>query len=341
MSNFKIKFFLLILIKEILTQLFETNIEQINQFLDTFNSTKYNEACTEAQYEECYRLSNNIIKSNLFSDKNFHMNNKADILEYNRIIAEAYFYSGEMEYYGIFTKKPDLVEGTIKFIIASFFGDPKAYYKLSIIIETDIISTVIGSSAYNTQLYSNVHLQYISKTPFYANFHFSDEYEKSSIAFQFLYTSSLARYPTAMATLGYKYQNGYGVSKSCESASEYYKQTAIENVKLITSRRKPNYYEKINIAQTEYIGFRYSQQAEMDVDQIVDYLKVEAHNGHIDYIQQLGQRYLYGQGVPQDFKAAYYYYSMGAKMNDTTCMYYLGELYLNGWGVEKVNLTFT
>jgi TPR repeat protein len=117
---------------------------------------------------------------------------------------------------------------------------------------------------------------------------------------------------------------------------KYYKETAMENIKSITDRHKPNYYEKVNIAQTEYIGFKYSQQSEMDVDHIVDYLKVEAHNGHIDYIQQLGHRYLYGQGIVQDFQLAYYYFDMGAKINDTSCTFYLGELYLNGWGVEQV-----
>ena len=111
----------------------------------------------------------------------------------------------------------------------------------------------------------------------------------------------------------------------------------MNNLNTITARHKPNYYEKINIATYEYAGFKFQANNDnLDIDHIIDYLKVEAHNGQINYIQQLGQRYLYGQGIPQDFDKAFYYYSMGARLNDTTCMFYLAELYLNGWGVDKV-----
>jgi len=137
-----------------------------------------------------------------------------------------------------------------------------------------------------------------------------------------------------MTALAYKFYKGYGVGKSCEAALKYYKETSSNNVRDITNRHKPNYYEKVNIATYEYIGHKFSSEI-IDIDDIIDYFKVEAQNGQITYIQQLGQRYLYGQGIPQDFNEAFYYFDLGSRMNDSMCIYYLGEMYLNGWGVEK------
>ena len=97
-----------------------------------------------------------------------------------------------------------------------------------------------------------------------------------------------------------------------------------------------NYYEIINLAQFEYIGNKFSSEV-MDIEDIIDYFKVEAQNGQVTYIQQLGQRYLYGQGINQDFKEAFSYFELGSRYNDSMCQYYLGEMLLNGWGIDKVN----
>jgi len=99
---------------------------------------------------------------------------------------------------------------------------------------------------------------------------------------------------------------------------------------------RPNYYEKVSIASFEYVGHKYSAENQMDISDVIDYFKVEAANGNIQYIQQLGQRYLYGQGIAQDFDQSFYYFDIGSKLNDSLSIFYLGELYLNGWGTEKV-----
>jgi len=99
---------------------------------------------------------------------------------------------------------------------------------------------------------------------------------------------------------------------------------------------KPNYYEKVSLATMEYVGHKFTSEAQMDIGDIIDYFKVEAANGNIQYIQQLGQRYLYGQGIPQDFHQSYLYFDLGSRLNDSLSIFYLGELFLNGWGVEKV-----
>jgi TPR repeat protein len=138
----------------------------------------------------------------------------------------------------------------------------------------------------------------------------------------------------AMNTLAFKYYKGYGVTRSCESSLKYFKESATTNIKSIFHRHRPNYYEKVNLATYEYIGHKYSNEV-VDIADVMEYFKVEAQNGQLNYIQQLGQRYLYGQGIEQDFNQAFYYFDMGSKMNDSQCIYYLGEMYLNGWGTEK------
>jgi TPR repeat protein len=264
------------------------------------------------------------------------------VIDYNNIVSEYWFYAGQIEYWGLINNKPNLVEGFSKFVISSFYGNPKAYYKLFIILETNIIKLIIDTKEFENLKSSSTivgrNLDFIfnsNKTNFAKNFYYKDDYEKNSIAIQFLYSSAVNKYPSAMITVAYKYYKGYGLNNSCKSALKYYKETASYNIKHITGRKKPNYYEKVNLESYEYVGQKFSNEI-VDTNDVIDYLKVEALNGQINYIRQLGQRYLYGQGITQNFKEAFYYYEIGSKMNDSESIYNLGEMYLNGWGVEKV-----
>jgi TPR repeat protein len=198
-----------------------------------------------------------------------------------------------------------------------------------------MLGIIINTKEFEVMKSSNEYLIYISNTSFYKNFEAENEDLKSAIAMQFLYSSATFKYQPAMVALAYKYYKGYGVTQSCESSLKYYKESSILNIKEITDRKKPNYYEKVNLAKDEYIGHKFSNEA-LDIDDIIEYFKVEAQNGQINYIQQLGTRYLYGQGIPQDFNQAFYYFDMGSKLNDSSCIYYLGEMYLHGWGVDRV-----
>jgi TPR repeat protein len=309
------------------------------------NHTDFVFDCEEGEIQPCYDKSINIISSFKFFDPK-HIETMSDVdardyyTSYNNILSEYWYYAGQLEYWGLIKRKPNLAEGLGKFIVASYFGSPKAMYKLYLLIETDILSLIYDSKDFDNVKEKSVSGKYLkhilnsTNTNFSANFQFSDDYEKNSIALQFLYSSALYKYQPAMSALAYKFYKGYGVSRSCDAALKYYKETSQENIRYITDRHKPNYYEKINLASYEYIGHKFSNEI-MDIDDIIDYFKVEAQNGQINYIQQLGQRYLYGQGIQQDFDQAFYYFDMGARLNDSSCIYYLGEMYLNGWGVEK------
>jgi TPR repeat protein len=262
--------------------------------------------------------------------------NPEEQLEYNNALALAHFYLGEIEYYGLISKKQNLLGGLGYYIIASYFGNPEAFYKLYILYETNIISIILNSKDYsNLFLDESSVLSKIKNAQFYNYFLFSDDYERKAIGIQFLYTASLSNYQSAMTTLAYKYYKGYGVQHSCQNALNYYKSTSHEIAKDIFKRKRPSYYEKASLEQYEYIGNKFSTDT-FEIQEIIDYFKVEAENGHVNYIQQLGQRYLFGQGVPQDFQQAFYYFNIGKTKNDSTSIYFLGEIYLNGWGINKV-----
>jgi TPR repeat protein len=262
--------------------------------------------------------------------------NPEEQLEYNNALALAHFYLGEIEYFGLISKKQNLLGGLGYYIIASYFGNPEALYKLYILYETNIISIILNSKDYlNLFLDESSILSKIKTTQFYNYFLFTDDYERKAIANQFLFTSTLSNYQSAMTTIAYKYYKGYGVQHSCQNALNYYKSTSHEIAKDIFKRKRPSYYEKVSLEQYEYIGNKFSSDT-FEIQEIIDYFKVEAENGHVNYIQQLGQRYLFGQGVSQDFQQAFYYFSIGKTKNDSTSIYFLGEMYLNGWGTHKV-----
>lgn len=258
---------------------------------------------------------------------------KEEVTLYNTILSNFYFYAGMSEYYGITKKKSDLANGAAKFIISAFYGNAKALYELYVILASNIHKIIFDLKHFKSLLQNEPLLKYVSESAFYKNFKFESDYEKNSIALVFLYTASILKYPPALTTLAHKFYIGDGVEKSCETSLKYYKEISILNVQKITNRKKPNHYEKVNLVAYEYAGFLQSKE-NMNVNAIIDYLKVEASNGHTNVMQQLGQKFLFGQGIGQNFHESFNYFKLGHTHNDTLCTYYLGEHYLNGWGVE-------
>jgi TPR repeat protein len=353
--------------------LFENDAIKIRNFIENFNFTEYEEICAEAKYEKCYEMSSFYLKKLKFTNfteistkysanneidldipkisdysnkeesksisdksdeaqKNIYLN-KDEVTLYNNNLSDFYFYAGMSEYYGIIKKKSDLANGFAKFVISAYHGNSKALYELFVILESNIYNIIFHLKQFKSLLQNDILLKYISGSEFYENFKFESDYEKNSIALVFLYTSAILKYPPALNTLAYKFYTGDGVEKSCDTSLKYYKEVSILNVQKIASRKKPNHYEKVNLVAYEYAGFLQSKE-NMNVNAIIDYLKVEASNGHTNVMQQLGQKFLFGQGIDQNFQESFNYFKLGYLHNDTLCTYYLGEHYLNGWGVE-------
>lgn len=291
---------------------------------DILKGSDYLNAKEESEQEKLTNSENHIHLNNL---------NKEEVTLYNNILSNFYYFAGMTEYYGVIKKKSDLANGFTKFVISAYYGNSKALYELYIILESNIHKIIFDLKQYKSLLQNEHMLKYVSESIFYRNFQFESDYEKNSIALVFLYTSAILKYPPALNTLAYKFYTGDGVEKSCETSLKYYKEISMLNVQKITNRKKPNHYEKINLVAYEYAGFLQSKE-NMNVNAIIDYLKVEASNGHTNVMQQLGQKFLFGQGIDQNFEESFNYFKLGYLHNDTLCTYYLGEHYLNGWGVE-------
>ena len=64
-------------------------------------------------------------------------------------------------------------------------------------------------------------------------------------------------------------------------------------------------------------------------------LTVKANQGDADAQLNLGNRYYNGEGVPQDYKQAVYWYTKAAEQGYASAQFNLGLMYGNGQGVPQ------
>jgi len=189
---------------------FETSFNNINESLNFFNETEISEICNEAEYVLCYTKSLYYINKLQFADRNsFEENQMSKVIFYNKFLSNLYFYVGEIEYFGLITNKPNLLEGFRKLLIAAYYGNPGALYKMYILLESNVINSIFSINGFEYMLTEKDSLQsFIYNSTFYENFKFEDEYSKKNSAFNFLYASSISKYNPAITTLAYKYLKG-------------------------------------------------------------------------------------------------------------------------------------
>ena len=309
---------------------------QINNIINNYNITLYNKYC-ESQYQQkqCHSLTLTFL-----NNITVHTLSEIDSLPYTlkSLYTSFHFNLAMIHYYGYLSSSPSLPSALEHLIISAYFGDPKSHYILYVLIQTNLLPQIITDPKYITKLTSNHILNAISLTPFYANINYTSTNTQlsTSIAFMFLYSSSLAHYPPALNALGYKYLNGYNTKQSCSIASEYYKQSAQLTINDITNRHSRNYYNYITLTEYEYITYKFNYRTKLHDE--LDYMKLKASNGNIDHIFTLYEKYLYGIGVEQNYNEAFYWINKGVKLNDSLSLFHLGEMYLNGWGTP-INYT--
>jgi len=206
---------------------YEKSFEKINGLLN-LNITEILSICEECDYDNCLTTSGFYLENFKFAEPELNYNNNNNninnlnennninnsikrnrlIIKYNNIIASLYYYIGEIEFYGLATQNPNLQEGFRKFLIAAFYGNPASLYKMYILLETNIINSIINSNDYEKMIDDDPLLQLIKNSTFYKNFVFPDDYARKNIAFNFLFSSALSKYSPSMATIGYKYLKG-------------------------------------------------------------------------------------------------------------------------------------
>ncbi|SBT43108.1 ubiquitin-protein ligase, putative [Plasmodium ovale wallikeri] len=147
----------------------------------------------------------------------------------------------------------------------------------------------------------------------------------------YLYSSSLAKHPGSILSLGVRYMNGYGVESDCETACKYYlkltneifnfdEKSEFEIVDLI--RLNLPYYDRYNINNKK-------------IKNIEIFLESSLHDNH-RILTMLARRYLIGiDGVEKNYKKAYDYLAKAARYNNGESISLLGYIYLLGLGVKK------
>ena len=303
---------------------------------------KYLESCDNF-LSECY--TNSLLITSNFENGKYSYNTKK-VYEnpndkFSLIISEAYYYKGFFEYLGLpDNSNPQLEKSFASFIISSYFSNPKAQYKIYIILSSDLYHFIINSKKFTNLLPSNKILNEISKTKFFNNFNFPEKKYQNEIALTFLYSSALAKYSPAMLALGYKFNNGFGVKKNYKIASEYIIQVAQQeinnNIGYYNNILSP-YFENLSLEQFEFINKKFKNVNELsEISDIINYYKMKSETHEKKKIVgEIGRLYLFGIRTEQNLEEAFKWFKMGETMNDPYSIYYLGNMYLNGWSVEK------
>ena len=307
----------------------------LSNILSKLNVTYIDELCLSTySIQQCFDSSITVVKSlKITSLSDFH--NLTTTQKHD--ISSLYYNIGQVYYFGQLDKNPNLSEALAYFIISSFLGNEKAQYKIYILIHNELNEQIISSKSFKAKVKSSELLKQISQTTFYKNFNYSittPKEQKNAIALSFLMSSALSHYPPAMNTVGYKYLNGYGLPYSCETATKYYMQSSHETVNRIAKTKEPIHHSYNSLVDYEYVEKKFSNTIQPNSEDELEFYKLNAKEGKINYIKGLAQKYLYGQGIKQNFKEAKSLFELGVKLNDTFCMFYLGEIYLNGWGVD-------
>ena len=278
-------------------------------------------------------------------------------------IPKAFFYKGIYEYYGIVSESssPNLENGLLNFIIASYFGSQEANYRLYILFESDLISHIIYTDKFEFLLKNDKILKLISETDFWKNFEFFFKYPttnknnedirrnlQNEIGYNFLYLSILKKYNPAMLVGGTKYSTGIGVEKKCEIATQFIKEVSFQNIagKINNPDMKGNFvFTRFRLEQYEHIENLYKKENQFStlesLFQIYNLLKDDKDiSKKKEVIGEIGLRYFYGIGTEKDYTKAKEWFEYGTKYQIGQCYAFLGEIYLHGFGLKKEEIDY-
>ena len=278
-------------------------------------------------------------------------------------IPKAFYYRGIYEYYGLVSESssPNLENGLLNFIIASYFGSQEANYRLYILFESDLISHIIYTDKFKSFLNNDKLLKLISKTEFWKNFDFFYKYQninstneeirynlQNQIGYNFLYLSILKKYNPAMLVGGVKYATGVGVEKKCEVATQFLKEVSFQNIagKINDPNMKGNFvYTRFRLEYYEQIENIYKKDNQLKtLESLFQFYNILKDDKDIskkkEVINEIGLRYFYGIGTEKDYKKAKEWFEFGVNYNIGQCYAFLGEIYLHGFGLQKEEINY-
>ena len=339
----------------------------ITNKIDPFKKLNYkpidcDEICSKFK-KNCPQLYEEIIdySTKVIIDEKIIENNFQDIPQE---IVNAFFYKGLYEYYGIATdtSSPNLEQGLLYFIIASYFGNREANYRLFILYDSDLINHIIHTDKFKNLLKNHNLLKLIKNTNFWKNFEIFEKYPNTNekndqlrydlqkeIGYNFLYLSILKKYQPAIITAGIKYAYGIGMKKNCNIGTQFLKEAAFDNIsdKLNNKNLKGNFaQQRFKIELYEYVESIYNQKNQIttfeQLLQIYNLYKDDTNQNSQknQVISEIGLRYFYGIQVEQNYKKAKEWFELGIKYEIGQCYGYLGEIYLHGFGLEEKEIDY-
>ena len=122
------------------------------------------------------------------------------------------------------------------------------------------------------------------------------------------------------ASLGYVYNNGYGVAKDDDEAIKWYRKSAEQG----------NAVGQVNLGYMYRNGFGVAQ----DYAEAAIWYRKSAEQGNTVAQRNLGLLYESGNGVAQDYAEAITWYRKSAEQGDADGHIALGNMYFGGRGVE-------
>lgn len=154
------------------------------------------------------------------------------------------------------------------------------------------------------------------------NFNLAKDYAK---AIQWSKQAANKGNANAMAGIGYRYNNGEGVTQDYTTAMSWYKKAA----------------DKGNAGAMYNLGVMYrdGQGVTQDYTTAMNWYKKAADKGDADAMRSIGYLYRNGQGVTQNYSTAMDWYKKAANKGDASAMRNIGILYRNGQGVTQSDTT--
>ncbi|KAL0484049.1 SEL1L [Acrasis kona] len=152
-------------------------------------------------------------------------------------------------------------------------------------------------------------------------------FDPESISIMHYFASALQGNPNANIALGYRHLYGYGVPKSCKSASIYYRNAA-DKIQSEFQLGTVPMIDKIRLSDSQH-----SNQPKQTQEDVMDYYQYSADKGSASSQIILGYANMYGlRGMPQNIQLARQYFVRAAEAGEPEAFAALGNLYARGIG---------
>ncbi len=128
-------------------------------------------------------------------------------------------------------------------------------------------------------------------------------------------------YDKAQHSMGYMYENGYGVAENDEIAISWFRKAADQNL----------------ASAQNYLGYMYKfgYGVYQNYNNALYWFRKAAEQGFVNSQHSLAVMYVNGQGTTKNDETAVYWFARAAEQGYDASQNYLGYMYQNGYGVNR------